>query len=63
MLRKNGVFMPTDKNDTENSGAGEKNKQERMAALIRAIKAEMDAMTPAELERLYAVVALMEKNE
>ena len=55
--------MPADKKNLGNSlGNGEKNEHERAAAFIRAILAEMESMSPEELERLYTVIALMEKK-
>jgi len=55
--------MPADKKNLGNSlGNGEKNERERAAAFIRAILAEMESMSPEELERLYAAIALMEKK-
>jgi len=57
--------MPADKNDTDTSSDnGGENEQGRVSALIRAIRMEMETMTPEELERLYGVVVLMRnKND
>jgi len=56
--------MPADKKAVENFlDDGANNEQERVSALLRAIRAAMDDMTPEELERLYAATALMEKKK
>ena len=56
--------MPADKKMMGNFfGNGEKDKHERVSNLIRAIRTEMKDMTPNELERLYAVIALTEKKK
>ena len=59
MLRENGaIFMPDDKENAQvpdDTGANQ-----RKAELLRQIQQEMDTMTPEELERLYAAIALMD---
>jgi hypothetical protein len=47
--------IPLDNGDTNTDG--------QIAALLRDIQQEMDAMTPEELERLYAAIALMEMHK
>ena len=56
--------MPANKKNTERPldlDAIETKK--RMEALAQAIRDEMGSMTQEELERLYAVVAFMEKEK
>ena len=56
--------MPADKESLENvvddGGTGE---HAGAPALVAAIRKEMENMTPLELERLYAAVALMERKK
>ena len=56
--------MPAEKKSFEkrvdDGGTGE---HEGAPALIVAIRREMENMTPLELERLYAAVALMERKK
>jgi hypothetical protein len=60
MLRETGAFfMPDNKKD---NGTPLADGAER-AALLKVILAEMETMTPEELERLYAAVALMEDEQ
>ena len=55
--------MPDCKKDAGHPVAGSKTSQERKAALIRKIQAEMASLTPKDLERLYAAIALMENKK
>ena len=44
----------------EPCGQDDQTTNERKAALVKAICEEMGELTPEELERLYAAIALME---
>ena len=56
--------MPADMNNTDHfPDNGDTNEHERVSALIRTIRAEMQKMSSEELERLYGVIALMAKKK
>ena len=56
--------MPADKKSLEKPvGDGGTGEHEGAPALIAAIRKEMENMTPLELERLYAAVALMKQKK
>lgn len=56
--------MPDDKQDIEEpQGKDAMDEKERVAALVNAIREEMGELTPEELERLYAAIALMEMEK
>ena len=56
--------MPADKKSLEKSvDDGGTDEHEGAPALIAKIRKEMENMTPLELERLYAAVALMERKK
>ena len=56
--------MPVDKKSLEKRvDDGGTDEHEGAPALIAAIRTEMENMTPLELERLYGVIALMEKKK
>ena len=56
--------MPADTKNTDHvSDNGDTSEHERVSALIRTIRAEMQKMSLEELEQLYGVIALMEKKK
>jgi len=55
--------MPTDKKVMDNSLGNVAKNEHKRESLLRAIRMEIETLAPNELERLYAVIALMEKKK